>query len=824
MESAGEAAVNALGNDLFVFLAASVFVVPLSRYLNITPVLGFIALGACIGPYGLGLFSNTEADVELGDFGILFLLFVEGLNLSPERIKKLGSFFSLGSVQILFSMGVIFFSTLWLGPLLLPLAEQFVPIDDALVRPLLERPVEAFTIAAAGALSSSAFVLPVLKQKGWEQTPDGTAALSILLLQDLAVAPLLVILPIAAGSGPQSGSELGLLVAKATFGFGGVLFLGGILLRRVFELVALSRSTETFVAAALLVAVGMGSAAEQLGLSSTTGAFAAGVLLAGSRYRAQIEADIKPFEGILLGVFFMTAGATLDPGLCVQEWPTLLTGILAFLGAKALVLLVAGELALGLSRADAVRVAFLLAGGGEFAFVVFKLAQELGVLPETLAKLLTASVIISMSLTPLLGELAGWAGEELTRLEAEGKLPAARGIDLAFGGVRGSDSSTKGSKPSAGALISGTSDPADAFDPTKTAQERVRAAFDLFDLDGSGAISCDELKSFLTKPGDGRQLNDEEVRAIIAEYDTNGDGLLQFEEFAALWTLKQQRSPSTTGGGDAAPRTPSDAIVVCGYGEIGLRVCEALNSLPDPPAYIAIDRNPKRISAGVMNDAPVVYGDGASVKLLKAAGITKPRAFLITFASAARCLETTTRLREAFPETAIYARTVRQQEADELMAAGATAVVVETTESAVRFAKLLGLEDASKDVAALMRRVPSLGGDAGQTQWSAPYSQAELMDLADETGVSLERVLELYELFADLASTSGVNDEGEVPKSAVRDLLILTDDAPMDDETLEGFMPLNSAAEGEFVGFFDFVRMSVGMSSTADSVSLTNRG
>jgi len=120
--------------------------------------------------------------------------------------------------------------------------------------------------------------------------------------------------------------------------------------------------------------------------------------------------------------------------------------------------------------------------------------------------------------------------------------------------------------------------------------------------------------------------------------------------------------------------------------------------------------------------------------------------------------------------------------------------------------------------------VPSLGGDAGQTQWSAPYSQAELMDLADETGVSLERVLELYELFADLASTSGVNDEGEVPKSAVRDLLILTDDAPMDDETLEGFMPLNSAAEGEFVGFFDFVRMSVGMSSTADSVSLTNRG
>ena len=174
---------DALGSDCLVFLAASVFVVPLSRYLNITPVLGFLALGCAIGPYGLSLFSDSEADIELGDFGILFLLFVEGLNLSPERIRKLGSFFSLGAAQLLVSIAVIFFGTLLGGPLLLPLTEQLVPLDDALIRPLLQRPVEAFTVAAAGALSSSAFVLPVLKQKGWERTADGTAALSILLLQ-----------------------------------------------------------------------------------------------------------------------------------------------------------------------------------------------------------------------------------------------------------------------------------------------------------------------------------------------------------------------------------------------------------------------------------------------------------------------------------------------------------------------------------------------------------------------------------------------------------------------------------------------------------------
>ena len=332
---------DSLGQDLFVFLVSSVVVVPLSRALGITPVLGFLALGCAIGPYGLGLFSDSEADLELGDFGILFLLFVEGLNLSPDRLEKLGSFFKLGVAQLLFSIGAFFFATLLIGPQLLPQVERFIPLDDAILRPILSSPALAFCIAAAGALSSSAFVLPILKQKGWEERADGTAALAVLLLQDLAVAPLLVVLPLVAGSGPSSPSELGVVVAKATFGFGGVLAAGSLLLREFFAFVAASRSSETFVAAALLVAVGMGQAAQELGLSASTGAFAAGVLLAGSQYRAQIEADIKPFEGILLGIFFMDAGAGLDPGLCVQEWPTLVTGIAAFLTVKTAVLFAA---------------------------------------------------------------------------------------------------------------------------------------------------------------------------------------------------------------------------------------------------------------------------------------------------------------------------------------------------------------------------------------------------------------------------------------------------------------------------------------------------
>ena len=271
--SAADSALAALGRDIFTFLAASVTVVPVSRVLGVTPVLGFLAVGCAIGPYGLELFSNTEADLELGDFGILFLLFNEGLNLSPERLRDLGSFLKLGASQLAISIALFFFGTLIGGPLILQDVERVgIPLDDAILRPILSSPVEAFCIAAAGALSSSAFVLPVLKQKGWEERPEGIASLSILLLQDLAVAPLLVILPLVAGTGPQSGGALGLLAAKATFGFGGVLAVGSLAFRYAFDFVAAARSTETFVAATLLVAVGMGQAAAALGLSASTGA------------------------------------------------------------------------------------------------------------------------------------------------------------------------------------------------------------------------------------------------------------------------------------------------------------------------------------------------------------------------------------------------------------------------------------------------------------------------------------------------------------------------------------------------------------------------
>jgi Kef-type K+ transport system membrane component KefB len=777
-----EMSLSALGHDLLLFLAAAVVVDPLGKIMGVTPVLLYLILGFVAGPYGLSLFtSGTEVNSEIGDFGILFLLFVEGLNLSPERLKALGSFFSLGATQLLLSVGFIFFGLFFGGPYLLPIVQDVrVPIDPDLIT-LLETPVIAFSIASAGALSSSAFVLPILKEKGWEKGADGIAALSILLLQDLAVAPLLVILPLIAAydqggnSATQDPMALSILIAKATLGFGGVLALASLVLRRIFQLVARFGSAQTFVAASLLVAAGMGIIADNLGLSSTTGAFAAGVLLAESGYRAQIEADIKPFEGILLGVFFVTAGASLDPQTVIAEWPTLLAGISAFIAVKFGIVLAAGQFALGLTRADAVRVAFLLAGGGEFAFVVFKLASNLEVLPEDLAKLLTASVIISMSLTPVLGELASWSGNLVQEMEDESS---------SYDGDRFED-----------------------YDVNLTNEETIRAAFEAFDEDGSGAISAQELQQVLTKPGTMNSLLSlEEVKGIISRFDEDGDGELQFDEFAALWTAKRRPAITKIKPGKEVDEPPSlsNAVVVCGYGEVAQQLCAAM----DVP-YVAFSRDPARISLGVLNGASVVYGNGASPSLIRSVGVETPSAIVIAYATEARCLEATLRLHEAFPKTPIYVRATRLARADALMKAGATKVVVETRKVAEAFRKLVGLEGAVRD-----RMIEALTTLCGERK-DLPYTESVLTELAYVCDMSPEEMAQLYELFS---TSINRNENGEVQLAELRDELMRRRTTPLDDNAIKNWMGyeeflskwVTSDAEVKWVSFPEFVRFACG--------------
>jgi Kef-type K+ transport system membrane component KefB len=409
-EAATSMVLESIGRDLMVFLSASVIVTPLATAIGVTPILGYLLAGALLGPHGMDVFANSKADVELGDFGILFLLFSEGLEVSTIRLKKLTNFLPLGLAQISLTAASLSAAIYFLPELL----GKIIPLDTGLIN--VKNPAEALVLALAGALSTSAFIFPVLKEREWEEDESGQAATSILLLQDLAVAPLLVLLPYIVGQDVTDYSAIGFLTAKATIGFGSVVVAGSFLLRRLFRLVAQARSTETFVALCLLVSVGMGAIAKELGLTDTAGAFAAGVLLANTNYRAQIQADILPFKGILLGIFFMDAGSSFDSDLVLTQWPTIVTGSFALIALKAVTLFAATRVPRAfepnrLPLADAIRIALLLSGGGEFAFVVLALAEKLGVLPNELGGLLTAIVLITMAVTPLLGNLAGLVSE-----------------------------------------------------------------------------------------------------------------------------------------------------------------------------------------------------------------------------------------------------------------------------------------------------------------------------------------------------------------------------------------------------------------------------
>lgn len=760
---------DALGHDIFVFLATSVLVVPLCKALKITPVLGFLAVGCLIGPFGLQIFSNSEADIELGDFGILFLLFNEGLSLSPERIKELGKFTGLGVFQLLISIGAIFVGTFWGGPVILKYVQEIgIPLDIKLLNPIVDNPVQSFCIAAAGALSSSAFVLPVLKQKKWEDRPEGIAGLSILLLQDLAVAPLLVILPLLAGSGPSTSVDLGILVTKATLGFGALLAAGSYVLRYVFEVVAATRSTETFVAAALLVAVGMGQAADYLGLSASTGAFAAGVLLAGNRYRAQIQADIKPFEGILLGVFFLTAGANLNPSLVVTEWLTLLTGILVFIVVKAMIIFATGP-ALGLKRGEAARVSLTLAGGGEFALVLFKLAEDLNVLPVALVRLLDASVIISMSLTPLLGNLGDFAGNIL-----DGKAIEGRKVTMSV--------------------------------------EEAAGLFDKIDTDRSGNIELEELRTALLK----LNFSFASIAEVFAKFDYNNDGTIDREEWRAgvqegflseAWNVNEE-----TGAIDNKRTFAEDALMILGYGELGQSVLELLCASPamrkEKGGIICFDLNPSRVTAGVLSGVPVVYGDGGKFELLKAAGVTKPRAVLVTFASDTRRIDATMRLRACLPEgTPIYVYEGKSRIGQDLLDAGATEVISETIETVLRFGTLAGACKTPEDVSRLRSLTFKNFGlidsqENGEEPTVRGLSEQYLVDLADQVGVTKREIMEQWEFFNSIAS-----DGDSVSIEELKELLLRSgSNGPGDGAFLERCLDMEDEdGKGELT-FAEYVR------------------
>lgn len=366
-----------------VFLAAAAIAAPIAKKLNISSVLGYLAAGMLIGPYGLG-FVYTVYEVEgilhFAEYGVALLLFLIGLELRPARLWTMRtSIFGLGAGQVLIT-------SLLLTP---AIAFAFGAGWD-----------KAVFVALALSLSSTAFVLQVLEEKGELTTRHGRSAFSVLLFQDLAAIPLIALVPLLGSAGADAGFSFG-AAARAFGAIAIVVVVGRYVLSTLYRLVASTGVREAMTASALLTVVGVALLMEAAGLSAALGAFLAGALLADSPYRHQIEADIAPFEGLLLGLFFTAVGMALNLHLLAEEPLVIAAAVAALLAIKACVLFPLGRWH-GLDTPAARRLAVSLSQGGEFAFVLFATALGENVIERELAELLTVVVTLSMLATPLL--------------------------------------------------------------------------------------------------------------------------------------------------------------------------------------------------------------------------------------------------------------------------------------------------------------------------------------------------------------------------------------------------------------------------------------
>jgi monovalent cation:proton antiporter-2 (CPA2) family protein len=363
-----------------VLLAALVVGVALLKRFGLSPVLGYIAAGAAVGPWGLGLIDDVEAVRSLAELGIVLLLFLIGLELLPSRLWALRrSVFGLGTAQVAVTGTVLALAAWSFGV----------------------APAGAAIIGFGLALSSTAIGLQLLIEKKQLATPQGQAGFAVLLFQDLAVIPLLAILPALADAEKAAASHATLAPWLALALFAVVVASGRYLLRPYFRTLAATDSQEVFTAGTLLVVLAIGAFMHALGVSMALGAFVAGMLLADSQYRHAIEADIQPFKGLLLGLFFLAVGMSVNFGLLASQ-PLLLAALVAALVSLKAAFVYGLARLFGQKAASAYAVAIVLSQGGEFAFVLFSLAAGEGIVPRPLAELLVVVVTLSMLTTPLL--------------------------------------------------------------------------------------------------------------------------------------------------------------------------------------------------------------------------------------------------------------------------------------------------------------------------------------------------------------------------------------------------------------------------------------
>lgn len=360
-----------------ILLLGAVLFVPLAKHAGLGAVLGYLFAGVLLGPWGLRLIDDVTLILHFGEFGVILLLFVIGLELRPSRLWVLRrTVLGLGSLQVAGTALVLAAVGVALG---------------------LETKA-ALIVGLAGAMSSTAMVLQSLAERNQLADRHGRAAFAILLFQDMAVIPILAVVPLlAAGSVELAPMRLVSGIAAIV----GVIAAGRFLLRPLFTRIATLGSRETFTAASLLVVIGTTVLMDAVGLSPSLGAFLAGVVLADSEFRHELEADLEPFKGLLLGVFFMAVGMSTNMGLLVTV-PGQAFGLAALLLAIKTVVVLAIGIATGESRSSARKLAIALSQGGEFAFVIFQLGFANRLLERPLMDLLTVAVTLSLLLWPLL--------------------------------------------------------------------------------------------------------------------------------------------------------------------------------------------------------------------------------------------------------------------------------------------------------------------------------------------------------------------------------------------------------------------------------------
>lgn len=376
-------AAEAVGSDLVqvvALLTAGVVAVPLFKRLGLGSILGYLTAGVIIGPFGIAIFSDAEAILHVAELGVVMFLFIIGLEMQPTRLWGLRrEIFGLGAFQV----GVCALLLTGVGL-------------------MTGLPVSVSFIAGAGfVLTSTAIVMQLLEERGELSTPKGQRMVSILLFEDLAIVPLLALVAFLAPGGEQT--SLGDRLVDVAIGLGaiaGLVLAGRYLLNPLFRVLADSRAREVMTAAALLVVLGAALLMQLSGLSMAMGAFLAGVLLSESTFRHQLEADVEPFRGILLGLFFIAVGMSLDLSVVAANWQTVVIYVVAYMVMKAIGIYGVARL-LRSSHRESLGRAVVMAQGGEFAFVLYSAAFSFGIIDGRTNSILTAIIIISMVLTPL---------------------------------------------------------------------------------------------------------------------------------------------------------------------------------------------------------------------------------------------------------------------------------------------------------------------------------------------------------------------------------------------------------------------------------------